>query len=150
MLNLAHFDPLRRLAETRDEFERFWTSRLPLVFSAEDSLASGKWVPLVDVYEDRDRYTLEAELPGLSKEDFDIKVEHHSLTLSGERKFEKRTEGGDYHRVERSYGSFTRVFSLPDAVDTEKVSAEYWDGLLRIVLPKKEEVKPRQIQVSVS
>lgn len=150
MLNLVHYDPIRRSAQTRDEFERFWNTNVQKFFSGEDGLVGGKWAPLVDIYKDRDQYVLEAELPGLSKNDFDIKVDHHSLTLSGERKLEKRTENGDYHRVERSYGSFTRVFTLPDAVDSEKVSAEYKDGLVRIVLLKKDEVKPRQIQVSVS
>lgn len=150
MLNLVHYDPLRRLTQTRDDFEKLWNLGVQRLITGDEGLVSGKWTPLVDIYEDRDQYTLEAELPGLTREDFDIKVDHHSLTLSGERKFERQTESGDYKRVERSYGAFTRVFTLPDAVDTEKVSAEYKDGLLRIVLPKKEEVKPRQIKVAVS
>jgi len=102
----------------------------------------------VDIFEDQNSITLEADLPGLKPGDFNLSIENYRLTLSGERKFEEEKKGDNWRRVERSYGSFTRAFSLPSTVNVDAVNAEFKDGVLRVTLPKREEVKARQIQVN--
>ena len=108
------------------------------------------WVPAVDIMENENALIVKADVPDVKLEDVDVRVENGNLTVRGERKFEKATEKGGYHRVERSYGSFERVFALPDTVDAEHVKADYKNGVLTVTLPKKEIAKPRQIKVEVS
>jgi len=111
----------------------------------------GEWLPVVDIFENANQeIVLKAELPGIAREDIDVRVENNTLTLRGERKRESEVTQEQYHRVERSYGAFTRSFSLPSRIDTEKVKAEFKDGVLSITLPVKAEAKPRQIDVAVS
>ena len=113
--------------------------------------ASRPWAPPVDILETENELVLKADIPDVNQKDIDIQVENGTLTLKGERKFEKRENGKEgYHRLERSYGSFVRCFSLPDTVDSEKVAAEYRNGVLTVTLPKKEVAKPRSIKVQVS
>jgi HSP20 family protein len=107
------------------------------------------WVPSVDVLEKDGNLILRAELPGLTEKQIDLKVEGNMLTLKGERKMEKEDEKSNYHRIESSYGSFTRSFQLPETVDLDKINAEYKNGVLTITLPQKPEVKPREIPVSI-
>jgi len=102
----------------------------------------------VDIYENKDQIVLEAELPGMNREDFDLSVENNVLTLRGERHFEKKDETDNYHRVERSYGSFLRSFTLPTSVSGEGAIADYRNGVLRVTLPKREETKARRIEVN--
>jgi HSP20 family protein len=107
--------------------------------SDDELMARGAWLPPVDVFEnDQHEIVLKAELPGLSREDIDVRVENSTLTLKGERKRESAVKEEQYHRVERSYGAFSRSFSLPTTVDAEKVKAEFRDGVLSVVLPTKE------------
>jgi HSP20 family protein len=108
------------------------------------------WSPAVDIFETENEVVIKAELPGLQPEDIDIKLENNVLMLKGERRFEKETKNENYHRVELSYGNFTRSFSLPAFVDDSKVHAEYKNGLLRVVLPKKEQAKPKEIKISAA
>jgi HSP20 family protein len=108
------------------------------------------WNPAVDIFENDNEIVLKAELPGLNAKDIELKIENNVLMLKGERRFEKETKEENYHRVEREYGSFSRAFSLPVAVDAEKVLAEYKDGVLKVVLPKKAETKPKPIKVSAA
>jgi HSP20 family protein len=114
----------------------------------DEGIGRGAWAPSVDIYENKDQIVLEAELPGMKQEDFDLSIENNVLTLRGERKFEKTDETDNYHRVERSYGAFTRSFTLPQTVSAEGANAEYNNGVLRVTLPKREETKARRIQVS--
>jgi HSP20 family protein len=107
------------------------------------------WVPSVDVSETEGEYQIKAELPEVKKEDVKVTVEDGVLTIQGERKHEKEEKGKKYHRVERSYGSFVRSFTLPDLVDEEKVKAEFKDGVLNVQLPKSEKAKPKAIEVAV-
>lgn len=109
--------------------------------------ARGVWAPAVDIKETADSFIVTAELPGMSKEDIHVEVENQTLTIKGERRFEKKDEGENYHFVERSYGSFFRSFSLPKNVSADGISAEYKDGVLHITLPKSEEVKARQVSI---
>lgn len=117
---------------------------------AEGTAAEGNWHPSVDVYERDDSYVLKADLPGVSKEDIKIDVDKNTLTLKGEKKSEEKVEKKNYVKVERSYGSFSRSFSLSDKVNTEDIKANYKDGVLEITLPKKEEAKPKEIKVEIN
>jgi HSP20 family protein len=113
------------------------------------SLSSASWYPPVDVLESKDSYVLRAELPGMKKEDFNLEVKDGMLTLSGERKSEKTSDGVKYRTVERVEGKFSRSFSLPETVKHDGIQATYKDGILEIHVPKAEEAKPRRIEVSV-
>ena len=143
-------DPFGELRNIQEDFNRIFNSTLPRFFSGEEGLLGGNWAPSVDIYEDQNSIMLEVDLPGLKPGDFNLTIENYRLTLSGERKFEKENKGDNWRRVERSYGSFTRTFSLPSTVNVDAVNAEFKDGVLRVTLPKKEEVKARQIQVTVT
>ena len=116
----------------------------------EEPLAVAEWSPLVDISEDDKEYLIKAELPEVKKEDVKVTAEDGTLTIMGERKFEKEEKGKKYHRIERSYGNFTRSFTLPEAVKAEKVGAEFKDGILLIRLPKDERAKPKSIEVKVA
>lgn len=147
-------DPFNELRSFQGEFNRAFNTAFPGFFNTlganfEEGLLTGKWTPNVDIYEDPQAIKLEADLPGVKAEDFKLSIENYKLTLSGERKFDKEEKGENWHRVERSYGSFTRTFTLPSTVNVEEVKAEFKDGVLSITLPKREEVKPRQIQVAI-
>ena len=111
--------------------------------------ANRPWSPSVDIFETEDALTLKADLPDVRIEDIDVRVEHQTLTLRGQRKFGKEENIKGYHRIERSYGEFVRSFAVPSTVDTEKVQADYKNGVLTITLPKKEAAKPRQVKVAV-
>lgn len=110
---------------------------------------SRPWSPAVDILETEDAVTLKADLPDVKTEDIDVRVENGTLTLKGSRKFEKDENVKGYHRIERSYGEFVRSFAVPPTVETDKVGAEYKNGVLTITLPKKEAAKPRQVKVEI-
>jgi HSP20 family protein len=113
----------------------------------EEALAPRAWAPAVDIYETDEKLVIKVELPGLKKEDIDIEVRDNTLTLKGERKFEKEIKRENYHRVERAYGSFQRSFTLPSTVKQEAIEASFKEGILEISLPKAEEAKPKQIKI---
>ena len=115
----------------------------------QESLAMGNFIPPVDVYEDAQRLVLKLEVPGIKQEDLDVKLENQTLTVKGERKFEKDEKEENFHRIERRYGSFTRTFTLPQTVDAGSVKANYEQGVLTIALAKKEAAKPKQMQVEI-
>jgi len=142
-------DPFSELRNLQDDFNRIFSSAAPRFFGNEEGLLGGAWAPGVDIYEDQNAIVLEADLPGLKSGDFNLSIENYKLTLTGERKFEREEKSDHWHRAERSYGSFTRAFSLPSTVNVDEVNAEFKDGVLRVTLPKREEVKARQIQVQV-
>jgi HSP20 family protein len=113
-----------------------------------EEVSNRGWVPPVDIQETEDAYRLHAELPGLTKEDIDITLENNVLRLSGERKFEKEVKKESFHRVERTYGTFSRAFALPQQVNSEGVQASFANGVLTITVPKAEQAKPRKIAIS--
>lgn len=129
----------------RDEMDRLFDDFFGMTPARAERGAI--WSPAVNVREDENNFYIEAELPGMTKEDIDLEIEQNSLCIKGDRKFEKKEEGENYHFVERSYGSFYRSFSLPGNVDPEGISAEYKDGLLQVTVPKKEEVKPKKVEI---
>ena len=145
-MNIVKYDPFRELRGLQDEMTRLFTGALPASVSREEML-NGAWIPNVDIFENKENLVLEADLPGLSREDFDLSIENNVITLKGERKFEKKAEGDNYHRVERSYGAFTRSFTLPQTVSAEGATAEFKNGILYVSLPKREETKARKIEV---
>jgi HSP20 family protein len=149
MSRLVRRDPFSELKGLQDDFARLFNTTWPRFFNGEEVL-SGSWAPSVDIYEDQNSIVLEADLPGIKPEDFKLSIENYKLTLSGERKLEKDEKGENFHRIERSYGSFTRNFTLPSTVNVDEVKAEFKDGVLRVTLPKREEVKAREIQVAVT
>jgi HSP20 family protein len=144
---IVRYDPFRDLRTLQEEVNRLFSTNMTRAFD-DEGIGRGAWAPSVDIYENKDQIVLEAELPGMKQEDFDLSIENNVLTLRGERKFEKTDETDNYHRVERSYGAFTRSFTLPHTVSAEGANAEYNNGVLRVTLPKREETKARRIQVS--
>jgi HSP20 family protein len=136
------WDPFRELNE--------FSERLGSLMGRHgDSTPRGQWMPAVDIIEDEKEFCVKVELPEVRKEDVHVTVENGVLTVHGERKSEKEEKKKRYHRVERSYGSFTRSFGLPEGADAGKVRAEFKDGLLQVHLPKSEAAKPKQIEVKV-
>ena len=143
---MTRYEPFRDLFRLQDQlFKTFGEA----YGSREESGLTGAWVPAVDVFEDNDAITLKLELPEVDAKDVDIQIEANQLTVRGERKLENSENRDNYHRIERTYGAFSRSFTLPSTVDTEHISAESKDGVLRVVLPKRAETKPRQIKVQV-
>jgi len=126
------------------------TSSLHRPEGQEEPMAVAEWSPLVDISEDAREYLIKAELPDVKKEDVKVTAQEGTLTIMGERKFEKEEKGKKYHRVERAYGSFGRSFSLPDDASPAKVSAEFKDGVLTVHLVKDEKAKPQQVEVKIS
>ncbi len=146
-MSITRYDPFRELRSLQEEVNRLFSTNLGRSFG-DEGIARGAWTPTVDIYENKDQIILEAELPGMNREDFELTVENNVLTLRGERRFEKREETDNYHRVERAYGTFARSFTLPQTVAGEGATAEYKNGVLRVTLQKREEVKARRIEVS--
>src|SRR2546422_667329 len=147
MTVLTRWDPFREFTTLQDRMNRLL--RDSFGSESQEALASTSFAPAVDVYEDEHNVTLKIEVPGIDEKDIDVRIENNVLTVHGERKFEKEEKEENFRRVERQYGSFTRTFTLPTTVDAEKVSANYDKGILKIVLPKKAEAKPKQIKVNV-
>jgi HSP20 family protein len=116
----------------------------------DNALTTASFVPAVDIYEDAQKVVLKLEVPGIEEKDLDVRVENHTLTVKGERKFEKEEKEENFHRIERRYGSFYRAFTLPSTVDTESVKASYHAGVLKLELQKKAEAQPKQIKVNVA
>jgi HSP20 family protein len=148
---IVRWEPFRDLVAVQDRLNRIFddTFRGNPRGTEEDWALGGQWAPSVDIFEHEGNLVLRAELPGIEPKDVDVHVENNVLTLRGERKFESEVKREKYHRVERAYGTFSRSFTLPNVVDTEKIKAEYKDGMLQVTLPQREEAKPKQIQVAV-
>ncbi|MCO6510662.1 MAG: Hsp20/alpha crystallin family protein [Aridibacter famidurans] len=146
-MSIIKYDPFRELRSLQDEMNRLFMTNVPRSVAQED-LASGGWSPSVDIYESENEIILEAELPGMKRDDFEVSIENNVITLKGKREFEKKEEGDNYHRVERSYGAFTRSFSLPRTVSAENTTADFRNGVLKVTLPKREEAKARRIEVA--
>ncbi len=143
---IIRWDPFREMVTLREKMNRLFEDAV--VGQQEDrELISSTWSPAVDIYETENDIVLTAELPGIEDQDIAVKLEDNTLTLKGERLFEKETKEENYHRIERSYGSFYRSFTIPHYVDQEKIKAEHEHGVLKISLPKKLESKPRAVRV---
>ena len=149
-MTMVRFDPFRELSTMQDRINRIFGDAYTRRYD-DDLNQRGDWFPPVDIYENaQQEIVLKAELPGLAREDIDLRVENNTLTLRGERKRDAEIKQEQFHRVERAYGAFSRSFALPSRIDTDKVRAEFRDGVLTIALPVKAEAKPRQIEVAIS
>ena len=147
-MNVVRFDPFQQVNRLQERVNRLFSDAF--YQPQEETDFYGVWSPVVDIYETENDLVLKAEMPGLKPENVDIRIENNTLTLKGERKFEEVVKKENYHRMERSYGTFIRSFTLPRTVEQEKVCAEFKEGVLTVSLPKKEETKPKQISIKVT
>jgi HSP20 family protein len=143
--SITRFEPFRGVSTLQQQINRLFNETFDR--SEEGNLTA--WAPAVDIYETEHELVVKGDLPDVKPEDLDIRVENNILTIRGERKFEKKVAEDKYLRVERSYGSFSRSFSLANTVNTEAIKADYRDGVLTLTIPKREEAKPKQIKVQV-
>lgn len=147
MNSITRWDPFRNLSSLQEQVNRLFESNFQ---GQADKSALTTWAPAVDIYETENELVLKAELPDIDEKDLDVRVENNMLTIRGERKFESKVKEDSYLRVERTYGSFSRSFSLPNTVNTEAIKAEYAKGVLTVELPKRAESKPKQVKISVT
>jgi HSP20 family protein len=147
MATIARLEPFRGLSTLQDQFNRLFNESFRN-HSEESALTT--WAPPVDIYETPNELVVKADLPDVNEKDIDVRVENNLLTIRGERKFEKSVSEENFLRVERTYGAFSRSFSLPNTVNAEAIAAEYKNGVLTVTLPKREESKPRQVKVTVN
>ena len=151
MVRLMVRDPWKDFGTLQDRINRLFDQTLRTFQpEGEEELERGTWAPAVDIHETDDSFVVKADLPGMNKEDIQIDIKDSTLTLKGEKKFEQQVSKDNYIRVERTYGTFVRSFTLPQNVDPDKIKAKYKDGVLELTIPKKEEAKPKQIKVDVS
>lgn len=146
----TRWDPFQQLNELERGLERFFGRAPGRAGNGDQPITEQLWEPLTDIAEDDKEFVLKVELPEMKKEDVKVTVENGTLRISGERTAEKEEKGKKYHRIERSYGSFLRAFTLPAGADGTKVSAEYTDGVLKVHLPKTAEARPKAIEVKVA
>jgi HSP20 family protein len=147
-MNIVRFDPLREMSALQERVNRIFADAYSR--RDDDLMSQGAWVPPVDIFEtDKHEVVIKAELPDVNREDISLRVENNTLTISGEKKMDREVKEDQYRRVERSYGSFSRSFTLPQTVDANNIGAEFKNGVLTVRLPLREEAKPRQIQVKV-
>ena len=147
MRTIARWEPFRGVTTLQDQINRLFNETVER--SGDDSSLSA-WAPAVDIYETEHELVVKADLPDVDPKDLDIRVENNILTIRGERKFEKKVNEENYLRIERSYGSFARSFTLANTVNSEAIKADYQNGVLTLTVPKREEAKPKQIKVNVS
>src|SRR5579872_1488328 len=147
-MSITRWDPFRNISTLQDQVNRLFESSVQA--GRADNAAITSWAPAVDIYETENELVLKADLPGVSEKDIDVRVENSMLTVRGERQFESKVKEDNYLRVERTYGSFSRSFGLPNTVNTEAISAEYKNGVLTVQLPKRAESKPKQVKVNIN
>jgi HSP20 family protein len=143
---ITRWDPFREVATLQNRVNALFRD-----FSEdENALTTANFVPAVDIYEDEKKVVLKLEVPGIEEKDLDVAVDNNTLTVKGERKFEKEEKEENFHRIERRYGSFFRAFTLPSTVDAENIKASYHNGVLKLEMAKKPEAQPKQIKVNVA
>jgi HSP20 family protein len=146
IMAITRWDPFREVVALQNRVNSLFRD----IQGENDPLTTASFVPAVDVYEDAQKVVLKLEVPGIEEKDLDVRVENHTLTVKGERKFEAEEKEQNFHRIERRYGSFYRAFTLPSTVDTENVKAAYNAGVLKLELAKKAEAQPKQIKINVA
>jgi HSP20 family protein len=147
-MSITRWDPFQNLASLQDQVNRLFEA--PSAGRRAENSNLTAWAPAVDIYETENELVIKADLPDVDEKDLDVRVENNMLTIRGERKFEQKVKEDNYLRIERTYGSFSRSFSLPTTVNTESIQAEYKNGVLTVQLPKRAESKPRQVKVNVT
>lgn len=152
-MTLVKFNPMRDLVDFEREFNRMFNAlenRFGITRNKEDEeYANAVWMPLTDIYEDKDKYTLKIDLPGIKKDDVKISYVDGRLSISGERVQESEQKDSKWHRIERSFGKYYRSFNLPEHIQEDKINAEFKDGQLTVTVPKAEEAKPKEIEIKV-
>jgi HSP20 family protein len=143
---ITRWDPFREVAALQNRVNALFRD----FNEGESSTTTASFIPAVDIYEDEKKVVLKLEVPGIEEKNLDVSVENHTLTVKGERKFDKEEKETNFHRIERRYGSFFRAFTLPSTVDSENVSASYNAGILKLELVKKPEAQPKQIKVNIA
>ena len=144
---ITRWDPFRDLSILQERMNRVFEDAAVRGWKSDEPSATTSWSPAVDIYETDSEIMVQAELPGVDRKDIALQLENNVLTLKGDRRFEKETNQENYHRIERSYGGFSRAFTIPTIVDEDRIRADYRDGILKIALPKKEQVKAKQIKI---
>ena len=144
---LSRFDPFRNLSALQEQVNRLFDTSFP---RRSDESALTNWAPAVDIYETENELVIKVDLPEVNEKDLDVRVENNMLTIRGERKSENEVKQENYLRVERTYGTFFRSFSLPNTVETNNIHADYKNGVLTVQLPKRAEVKPKQVKINVT
>ena len=144
-MTLVKWEPFRDLMAMQDRMTRLIDETFSRIW--KEDMAQGVWSPPVDILERGDEVVLKADLPGVTQNEIDIRVEEGTLTIQGERKFVKESPEENYVQIERPYGTFRRTFSIPRTIDQESIKASYKDGVLRIILPRRQEIQPKQIVV---
>ena len=147
MSSITRWDTYSGLTGLQEQVNRLFDGAFP---RRSENSAITTWAPAVDIYETENELVVKADLPDVSEKDLDVRVENNTLTVRGERKFEKKVEEENYLRVERTYGAFSRSFSLPNTINSEAIKAEYKNGVLTVTLPKRAESKPKQVKVNVT
>jgi HSP20 family protein len=145
-MTITRWDPFREVVALQNRVNSLFRD----LNSEESPLAAAGFVPAVDIYEDPQKVVLKLEIPGIDQKDLDVRVENSTLTVKGERKLDAEEKQENFHRIERTYGSFYRAFTLPPTVDTENIGASYNAGVLKLELKKKPEAQPKQIQVQIA
>jgi len=151
-MNITRWNPGKDLLNIEKEFNRLFNSfggRFGTNKEDDEKLENAVWMPLTDIIEDKDSYKLNLDLPGVKKEDVKLSYNQGTLTISGERKQESESKDAKFHRIERSYGSYYRSFTLPEKIKEDEIQAEFKDGTLTITIPKAEEVKPKEIAIQI-
>ena len=143
---ITRWDPYREVMALQNRVNSLFRDSC----GGDDPVAAASFVPAADIYEDAQKVMLKLEVPGIDQKNLDVRVENHTLTVKGERKFEAEEKEENFHRIERRYGSFYRAFTLPNTVDTENVSASYNAGVLKLELKKKASAQPKQIEIKVA
>jgi len=149
---LIRWDPFRDLLGLQERMNKLFDESyrgISRTGSEDDWALGGTWAPAVDIYEQGSDIVLKAELPGVDPKNVDVRLENNTLTLRGERRLDNEVKRESYHRIERSYGAFSRSFTLPSVVDQASIKAEFKEGVLRVTMPKREESKPKQIAINI-
>lgn len=149
MTQLTRFDrwePFDEFMTLRNRMNRLWNR---FGEDTDEPMLTAKWSPTADIYETKDAFIVKAEIPGIDEKDIDVEIENGVLTIQGERNFEQKTDNKDFHRIERSYGKFMRAFTMPQNINADRIMAVYNNGVLEVTVPKKEEAKPKKIQLEV-
>ena len=144
---IVRWSPLKDMVRLRTDMDRIFDE---MISKREGENGSGVWLPLLDVSETEDNLRVKAEIPGVNKDDINLSINNNVLTIKGEKKMEKEIDGEDYHRIERIYGNFYRSIELPVLVKSDSIEATFTDGVLEVVLPKVDEVKPKEIAIKVN
>lgn len=147
MNGITRWDPFHNLLTLQEQVNRLFEGKFS---NNGDNSTLTAWAPSVDVYETENELVIKADLPEVPQKDLDVRIENNMLTIRGERKFEQSVKEESYLRMERSYGSFSRSFSLPNTVDAQAIKAQYAEGVLTVTLPKRAESKPKQVKINIT